>query len=1105
MKARIAIGVGCLAMMFGVFPLAQTNLLPQHPTVNGTDIVFTYADDLWTVPRPGGSARRLTDGPGSETSPAFSPDGKWLAFTGQYEGNPDVYLMPAAGGNPRRLTWHPAADTVAGWTPDGERILFASSRESRSGRESQLFTVSTGGGMPTALPLPMGYQGSYSRDGRRIAYVPLPGAFQTWKRYRGGLASAVWVADLADSRVDSLPRKDWNDFNPMWVGDTIFFLSDRTGPVTLYAYDTQQRQVREVIRNDGLDIKSASAGAGAIVYEQFGSLHLLDIASGKSRPVPIQLAGDMPGVRPRYVKVGERIESAGLSPTGKRAVFGARGEVLTVPAEKGDARNLTRSSGAADRDPAWSPDGQWIACLSDADGEYAIHLIEQSGAGEPRRIGLGDAPSFYYNPVWSPDSKKIAYTDKRLNLWYVDVASGRNVNVDSDTYDKPERTLDPVWSPDSRWIAYTRQLANHMRAVCVYSLETGEKRQLTDGFSDARFAAFDRDGQYLFFTASTDIGPTTAWLDLSSYNRPSSRNVYVIVLQKDAASPLAPESDEETVKADTDKPEDKSGEKPAGDAAAGSPAKEAKQAGGAGEKAKDKPVEIRIDFEALDQRILALPLPARNYTGLWTGKAGQVYLREGDLLPQFGPARAKIQLFDLKKRKAEPVADGVSAFALSHDGGKMLLQLGSRWAVAPAGQPFKPGETWLDTAAMDVRVDPPAEWRQMYREVWRIERDFLYDPNAHGLDLRAAEKRYEPYLAAVASRGDLNYLFSEMLGNLVLGHTYVGGGDLAPVTRVPGGLLGADYETADGRVRFAHVYRGENWNPGLRAPLTQPGVDVREGEYLLAVDGRDVRADDNVHRFFENTAGKAVRIKVGPNADGNGAREVVVEPLASETSLRHRAWIDGNRRRVETLSGGRIGYVYLPDTAAGGYTYFNRYFFAQVGKQALVVDERYNGGGYAADYIVDLLHRPLMNYWSTREGEPFTTPTGAIFGPKAMLINEYAGSGGDAMPWYFRRARVGPLVGKRTWGGLVGIYDYPALLDGGRVTAPRVAFWNPEGQWEVENYGVAPDVEVELDPLLWRQGRDAQLEQAVEILLQDLEKNPPPRHRQPAYPDYYKQ
>jgi tricorn protease len=1095
------IGTLMLYVFFGATTVAQAPLLPQQPTINATDIVFAYADDLWSVPRAGGDARRLTDGPGGEAFPAFSPDGEWLAFTGQYEGNPDVYLMPAIGGNPRRLTWHPGADTVVGWTPDGKHVLFRSNRESGAGREARLFTIAIEGGMPAALPLPMGYQGSYSPDGRRIAYVPLNGAFQTWKRYRGGTASPVWIADLADSRVEPLPRKDWNDFNPMWVGDAIYFLSDRTGPVNLYAFDTRNRQVREVARGDGFDIKSAAAGNGAIVYEQFGSLHLLDLSSGKSRPVPIRLVGDMPGVRPRYAPVGDRIASAGLSPTGKRAVFEARGEVLTVPAEKGDVRNLTRSSGSSDRDPVWSPDGKWIACLSDADGEYALYLVDQSGAGEPRRFALADAPSFYYNPVWAPDNRKIAYTDKRLNLWYVDLDSGRNVKVASDTYDKPERTIDPAWSPDSRWIAYTRQLANHMRAVCVFSVETGTAHQLTDGLSDARFAAFDRDGKYLFFTASTDIGPTTAWLDLSSYNRPVSRSVYAIVLQRDAPSPLAPESDEETVKDEAGKASPKTDDKPTG-ADAGAPT-------GAGtenetaEKAKDKPADVRIDFEFLDQRILALPLPASNYTGLWTGKAGQVYLREDDLLPQFGPPSQKIQLYDLKKRKTESIADGVGTFVVSHNGEKMLLQLGSRWAIAPAGQPFKPGDGWLPTEKLEVRFDPKAEWRQMYREVWRIERDFLYDPNAHGLDLRAAEKRYEPYLDAVASRGDLNYLFSEMLGNLVLGHTYVGGGDLPQVRPVSGGLMGADYEIADGRYRFARIYRGENWNPGLKAPLTQPGVDVREGEYLLEVDGCEVRAGDNVHRFFENTAGKAVRIKVGSKPDGTDAREVVVEPLPSETMLRHRAWLDGNRRRVDELSGGRIGYVYLPDTAAGGYTYFNRYFFAQVGKQALVVDERYNGGGYAADYIVDLLGRPLMNFWATREGEFFTTPTGAIFGPKAMLINEFAGSGGDAMPWYFRRAKVGPLVGKRTWGGLVGIYDYPALIDGGYVTAPRVAFWNPEGQWDVENYGTAPDVEVELDPFLWRQGRDAQLEKAVEILLKDLERNPPPSHQRPAFPNYY--
>ncbi len=1086
MRRLLAVLLFVLMVASAATAQADKPTLYQRPAISKSQIVFVYAGDLWIVNREGGEAERLTSGVGTETDPYFSPDGSRIAFTGEYDGNIDVFVVPATGGIPKRLTYHPNADSVVGWTPDGKNILFRSSRRSNSGY-SRLFTITPEGGFPEELPLVGAYAGSYSPDGARLAYVPMPPAFQIWKHYRGGRTSPVWIANLADSSIEKLPRENSNDYSPMWVGNKVYFLSDRVGAITLYSYDTATKKVTQAIDNKGLDIKTASAGPGAIVYEQFGSLHVFDLSAGKERAVKISLAGDLPGVRPRFEKAASRITNAAISPTGARAVFEARGEILTVPAEKGDVRNLTRSSGVADRDPAWSPDGKWIASFSDESGEYALHLLPQSGQGEVKKISLGNPPSFFYSPVWSPDSKKIAFHDKRLNLWYLDVEKGTPVKVDTDLYDHPERSLDPQWAPDNKWLAYTKRLRSQFHAVFVYSLEPAKSTQITDGLSDARYPVWDKNGKYLYFAASTDYGTSTGWLDMSSYNRLVSRSVYVVVLKKDLPSPLAPESDEEKVQ--EAKPEEKK------DAAA---------------KPEEKPkpkdaVTVAIDFENISQRILALPIPPRAYAGMWAGKTGVLYLFEGEPLVGFPFNGFTLHKFELEKRKVEKVLDNVMAFDLSFNGEKMLYRLGpDRWFIAATATPIKPGEGQLKTDQMEVRVDPRAEWAQMFHEAWRIERDFLYDPNAHGLDLAAAEKKYAPYLDVVAHRADLSYLFFEMFGNLTLGHTYVQGGDVPQPARVPGGLLGADYKIENNRYRFARVYNGENWNPQLRAPLTQPGVNVVAGEYLLTVNGREVRGTDSVYSFFESTAGKAVLLKVGPNADGKDAREVTVVPVENEFGLRNLAWIEDNRRKVDQLSGGRLAYVYLPNTAGPGYINFNRYYFSQVGREGAVIDERFNGGGSVADYMIDFLKRPLLSYWHTREGEDFATPFASIFGPKAMLINEFAGSGGDFLPWAFRKSQIGPLVGKRTWGGLVGIYDYPQLIDGGSVTAPRLAFWNPDGTWDVENHGVAPDIEVELDPKAVREGHDPQLEKAVEWLLDSLKKNPLPKHQRPAFPVYNK-
>jgi len=1099
------------ALLVASVCLADENppLLLHQPTISATQIVFVYAGDLWSVARAGGVAQRLTAGAGSASRPVFSPDGSEIAFTGNYDGNADVYLIPASGGTPRRLTYHPAADEVVGWTRDGKSVLFASERTSYS-FFNRLFTISREGGFPAELPLPGGAEGSYSPDGQELAYVPLDHAFEIWKRYRGGRTSPIWIAQLADSSMTPVPRENSNDFNPMWVDQRVFFLSDRSGPMSLYSYDTKTKSVTVALKNDGLDFKYASAGPDAIAIEQFGAIWLYDLKTGAAHKVEIHISGDLPQLRPRFENVANRIRNADISPTGLRAVFEARGEILTVPAEKGDIRNLTNTPGADERYPAWSPDGKSIAYFSDESGEEALYVKNQNGQGPAQKYDLGTPGSFFFFPTWSPDSKKIAYTDKRLNLWYVDLEKKTPVKVFHDRFTGPEQIFQAAWSPDSKWLAYTQQEVSHMRSVFLHSLESGKSERVTDAMSDSVSPVFDKGGKYLYFLSSTDAGPTKD-TSMLSYDRPVTSSVYIVVLRKDLPSPLAPLSDEE------------------GEAKVDAAKTDAAKTGGA-EKEKEKPpAVVKVDFEKIGQRILAMPIPARNYTELKTGKEGVLFLVEGPLVaPLNGPDRLTAHRFELKTRKTDKLLDSILAFYVSADGEKMFYrQAGAPqpggggaaqvWAIAPlppaptpgaggssGGSGGPAGAKTLNLSAMDVRIEPAVEWKEMYHEAFRIERDFFYEPGFHGLDLAAQEKKFAAYLPGVASRDDLNYIFKETMGDLTVGHLFVRGGDGPEMKRIPVGLLGADYKIENGRYRFSRVFDGENWNPQLHAPLTQPGVNVVEGEYLLAVSGHEVRGSDNVYSFFEETAGKSVLLRVGPNADGSGSREVSVVPIENEVGLRELAWVEGNRRKVDELSKGKLAYIYLPDTASGGYTYFNRYFFSQAGKEGAVVDERFNGGGTNTDYILDYLRRTLMNYRTTRDGEDMTTPVSLIQGPKAMIINEYAGSGGDAMPWHFRQAKVGVLVGKRTWGGLVGFFGPSAsLMDGGVVTAPSRGFWTPNNDWEVENHGVAPDMEIEQNPKAVREGHDPQLEKAVELLLADLEKKPIPKHKKPAYPNYH--
>ena len=1106
---------------------AQAPLLLRFPALSHDKIAFRYADDIWTVNRQGGEATRLTAIGHVSAGPIFSPDGSEIAYSANINGGNDVYVVSANGGVPRRITWHPAGSSVVAWTPDGKELLISSGMESPR-HFNRLFRIhADGSGIPVQLPLPEAFRGTFSPDGQSLAYEPFSKWQPAWKRYVGGQTSPVWIVNLKTLDLVKVPRENSNDANPVWVGDKVYFLSDReptnknAGPVSLWSYDTKSQQVAKVLENHSFDLKSISAGPAneppTLVVEQFGSIHIVDPIKGTDQPVSIQIHGELANLEPHRTTLGpDEIHNIALSPTGARAVVEAHAEIFTVPAEKGDSRNLTNTPGVAERDPSWSPDGKTIAYFSDASGEYQLYLHEQTGFKAPTVIDLGTNPSYFYGPTWSADSKHIAYTDVHQHLLMVDVPAGKPVLIDSGTYGGFGYSFNQAWSPDSKWLAYNRDLDNGLRAVFLYSMETHKSTQVTDGMSDAYNPVFDPNGKYLYFLASTDDGPSSAGIDLSSLDRAQTSATYVVVLTKDGASPIPPESDDEKVK-DAEKKDDKKDADKKEDSAKKSEDKKDADKKDADKKDadkkdadKDKPVEVKIDLEKIGDRILALPIPARNYAGLAVGKTGVLFLAETTPVGRTSnegdgaPIRA-IWKFTLEKRKTESVLSDLTAFVVSFDGSKVLYGAKGSFSIASVDD-LKPGGEGagkpLNLGSLETTVDLRAEWNQIYHETWRIERDFLYDPNHHGLNIPKVEAKYKPYLAGLASRSEFTYLNIEMLGEVTIGHMFVGG-PYHPDTATKTGLLGADFTTDKDRYKIAKILGGQNWTPGLASPLTLPGVSVHEGEYLLAVNGRELHANDNLYRFFEATAGKQTILHVGPNPDGKDARDVTVVPIDDEDSLRNLDWIEANRRKVDELSGGKVAYVYMPNTAGAGYTNFNRYFYSQLNKQALVLDERFNEGGFIADYVAEVLHREPLSGAIARDGKPIHDPVGAIFGPKVMLINQNSGSGGDAMPWYFRKAGDGKLVGTRTWGGLVGIGGYPPLLDGGYVTAPRYAIYGIHGDWEVENHGVAPDVTVEEYPKDFAAGHDKQLEVGLQMVLDELKEHPVPTIPVPAYPNYH--
>jgi len=1064
--------------------VADTRLLAQ-PAASATHVAFVYAGDLWVARQDGSDVRRLTTDDGVESNPAFSPDGRQIAFSAQYEGNTDVYVVAAEGGVPTRLTWHPGADIVQAFTADGASVLFTSARAVFTNRYTQLFSVPIRGGMPEALPIPNAAQAAPGPGGR-IAYNPLAGRFEQWKQYRGGTVSEIWIYDPVGHEIEKIPQPPTrsNDTDAMWIENAVYFRSDRNGEFNIFSYDPRTKAVRQLTEFADFPILSASAGGRTIVYERSGHLHLFDPATARSTRLRIGVAADLPEARPRFASGTRWIRDAALSPTGVRAVFEYRGEIVTVPAEKGDPRNLTSTTSWHERSPAWSPDGRQVAYFSDEGGEYALRIAGQDGKGQPRVINVS-GHGFYDQLSWSPDGTKLSYVDNSQSLYWLDVASGVSTRIDGHRVYTPAGLPAHHWSPDSQWIAYVVNLHPLVTAVHVYSVAEKRSHQITDGLSDVADPVFDRSGKYLYFFGSTDAGPAVDWFAQSNADMDFSRNVYLVVLRNDLPSPLARESDEEA-------------ERPAPGAQSSAPSAESRAPGAespASAQSSAPSAEVRIDFDGIQSRILDMPITAGQLSRLQAGAADHIYyLRSAE-------GQTKLERYDLNQRRNETLLPDADGYWLSADAKKLLYANNDAWSIVATAARIEPAAGRINVADIQVRVDPRAEWKQIFDEAWRINRDYFYAPNMHGVDWPAMKRKYEPFLADVATRGDLNRVIQWMSSELTVGHHRVGGGDTpAPPSPVPGGLLGADYAVENGRYRFEKVYGGLNWNPQLRSPLTEPGVNVEAGEYLLAVRGADVRPPANLYSFFENTSGKIVEITVGPNADGTGARTVQVVPIGNEGALRNRAWVEGNLKKVDAATGGRVAYVYVPNTAGQGHEYFKRYFFPQTHKDAIIVDERFNGGGQVADYYIDLLRRPHISYWAMRYGEDLETPTAAIQGPKVMLIDETAGSGGDLLPWMFRKFQLGPLVGQRTWGGLVGTLGFPVLMDGGSITAPNLAIWTAEEGWVVENEGVPPDIEVEQTPADVIAGRDPQLEKAIEVVMAQLRANPPVDPKRPPYP-----
>ncbi len=1250
-----SLGLSLAAAIFGAITLAPTsaraqddnaNIVPhggmmRYPDVSKTHVVFAYANDLWIVPREGGQAVPLASPPGGEVFPRFSADGQTIAFMGNYEGNMDLYTLPITGGIPERVTHHPSQEIMCDWSPDG-RLLFAMNGLSGQARQQQLFLVSKDGGMPEQIPVPYGAAGAISPDGTWLAYTPHNHDFRTWKRYRGGLASDIWLFNLKDHTSKRATTWEGTDSFPMWHGNTLYYQSD-AGPehrLNIWKYELASGKSEQVTRFSEYDVKFPSIGPGAngqgeIVFQNGSSLYLLDLRTNSTKQLNVTIPGARPTIAPKMVDASDFIDWWHISPTGKRAVVSARGDVWTLPAKKGSPRNLTRTNGAAERDPTWSPDGKWIAYFSDETGEYELYITQSDGKGETKQLTEGNK-TFFTMLMWSPDSKHILFGDKAGKFWLhtlsSDDADGVTKQIDQDPWNAPGGFS---FSHDSRWIAYSRTSdESPMHAIYLYDIEAGQSHKVTSGFFDDASPAFDRKGDFLFFASSRSFAPSYSDID-STYIYDRSQVLVAAPLREDVKSPYLEKSDEEEWKKDEKKEEDKArnGEAEKSDNAAEDKAKDdnaddengdgngdadddngddekddggdetpapddgvsgtwegtiahpeippgltfvmqltlasdgktlsgtitvpigsatlngtydkasgaisgtvsidtggegtftgtlaglnvtmsitiegttaeltgkrtaAASASKDGDKKDDKPAEtVKIDLEGFELRLMQLPVPRGNFGNLVCNDSSQLlYMRAG----RDGPGA--IMLFDLNddKKEEKTVVAGGGAFEMSADGKKILVIRGGSASIQNASAGSSP-ET-VPTSGMMVRIDPRVEWKQLVTEAWRLERDFFYVENMHGVDWPKVKGQYLAMLDDAASREDVGYIISEMISELNIGHAYYFGGDVEDAPSISVGMLGVDFTLENGAYRIARIVQGAPWDIDARNPLNEPGVDVKEGDYLLAVNGIDVDTSKDPWAAFIGLAGRTITITVSENPTRDEkARDVIIKPMGSEQNLRYRAWIEKNRAYVEEKTDGQVGYIHVPDTGVNGQNNLYRQFFGQTHKKALIIDERWNGGGQIPTRFIELLNRPITNYWARRDGKDWPWPTDAHHGPKCMLINGPSGSGGDMFPWLFKHNKLGKVIGMRTWGGLVGISGNPQLIDGAVVTVPTFGFYETDGTWGVEGHGVDPDIEVLDDPAKMQNGGDPQLDRAIEVMLEEIEAHPYTPPKRPADPD----
>lgn len=1042
-------------------------LLLRSPDLSDSNLTFTYAGDVWIANRDGSNAQRLTSHPADARNPVFSADGSMIAYESNYDGNYDIFVVAARGGQPKRLTWHPGDDTLVGFSPDGTEVYFTSPRERRQGRAGQLYKVKLTGALPEKVSEARTFSGALSEDGSTYANVPfrpgyngLAGGSAGWRGYRGGAAPSVQLIDFEERTLTEIPGDRTTEWDPQFIDGQLYMVSDRDDArLNVFRHNPSDNSLTRITNETEFDVRAIGGHGGTLVYESGGRIHSLDLASGASDALAISLNADLPARLPGWKNVSEQIESADISPTGQRVAVTARGEVFTVPIENGSTRNITSTAAERDYSGIWSEDGARVAYVEDNGTSQSIMIEDQSGLKEPLRFELGS--DFNQLEKWSGNT--IVFSDNRLRLRALDVNSGEIWTIAT----SPRRGIGGVdIAPKGRWLAFTATQANNNSSLYIYDLQGRRLQEVTGDWADIGSPTFSQDGSLLFFTASTNAGPTQVGLDMSTQQQPYRAGIYAAILAADGKNPLAPQLGDEEVEGEAKEEEAES---------------------------SDSNAEVQVDLDGVSRRIVAIPVNEEFYTALASGADGALYyisrVQPGvaGTAPGNSPQdNATLSRFDFEERSASTVASGIVDMQIDRAGKTLLLRRSNGSIVtADAGKSIKPEP--LSLSGLRMLIDPAVEWPQIFNDVWRMEKAYFYDENMHGLDWEAMRTKYAQFLPHVGRREDLNQVMVEMIAEMFAGHNRVGGGDVYDNSSSSPGLLGADFEISSGRYRLGRVFDGVRWNPFLNAPLAKPGVDVRAGEYILAINGRSLTGDDNIYRMLSGTRGQQVTLTVASDASGTNSRDVVVEPANSEGALRLWDWVETRRKMVEQATDGRVAYVYMPNTAGAGFTLFNRMFFAQANKEALILDDRSNGGGQAANYVIEVLNRPLLGGWRDREGLPFTTPGAVMTGPKTMLIDQDAGSGGDFMPYAFRYTGLGPLIGTRTWGGLIGISANPGLVDGGGVAVPFFRFYTPEGEYTIENEGVAPDYRVELDQLALDEGRDTQLEAAIGYIMEQLE------------------